>query len=74
MCGFNHVEGSSDCTSLILNDLEQWGWRDTSGRWTMARYVLDEAVEEALYATYSPGPRDDLRPWFIEGVGPGPKP
>ena len=51
--GFDHQEGSTDVASLILNDLEQWARRDTSGRYTMARYVLDEAVEEALYATYS---------------------
>ncbi len=56
MCGFNHQEGSTDVACLILNDLEQWAKRDTSGRWTMARYVLDEAVQEALYATYSHPP------------------
>ena len=41
-------------------DLEQWAKRDTSGRFTMARYVLDEAVEEALYATYSSNKRPRL--------------
>ena len=54
--GFNDQEGSTDVASIILNNLEQWAQSDTSGRFTMARYVLDEAVEEALYATYSHPP------------------
>ena len=47
LCGFNNV----NVTTIILNDLEQWHKRDTSGRFTYARYALDEAVEEALSYT-----------------------
>lgn len=59
--GFDHVEGSTDVATIILDDLEQWARRDTSGRYTMARYVLDEGVEEALYATYSYAPSKRCR-------------
>ena len=52
-CCFEQEEGSTDVVSLILNNLEHWACSDTSGQFTMARYVLDEGVEEALYATYS---------------------
>ena len=47
LCVFNNV----NVTSIILNLLEEWHKRDTSGRFTYARYALDEAVEEALSYT-----------------------
>ena len=47
------LNGLADVVRLILNDLERWALCDTSGFYTTARYFLEEAVEEALYATYS---------------------
>jgi hypothetical protein len=47
LCGFNNVT----VTSMIVDLLEEWHKRDTSGRFTYARYALDEAVEEALSYT-----------------------
>ena len=51
LCCFNHEDGATDVITIILDNLEQWHKRDTSGRFTYARYALDEAVEEALSYT-----------------------
>jgi hypothetical protein len=60
-CCFEQEEGSTDVVSLILNHLRDWACSDTSGQFTRARYVLDEGVEEALYATYSYTPNKRRR-------------
>ena len=57
LCGFNHQKGSTDVTSIIVKLLDEWQQRDTSHRFTNARYFLDEAVEDALYGvsvSYAP--------------------
>jgi hypothetical protein len=57
LCGFNHQKGSTDVTSIIVELLDEWQQRDTSHRFTNARYFLDEAVEDALYGasvSYAP--------------------
>ncbi len=48
LCGFNHHKGSADVTSIIVQLLEQWHVREASLPHTYARYILDEAVEDAL--------------------------
>jgi hypothetical protein len=49
LCGFNHQEGSTDVTSIIVQLLEQWATHQYEEPHTYARYFLDEGVEDALY-------------------------
>jgi len=55
-CAFQRHDAAADVISIILKDLERWAKRSLI-RYTNARYALDDAVEEALVATFTANKR-----------------